>query len=229
VTATAFAIVVAAGTGERLGADVPKALVEVGGRSLAARAVDAASACSAVLAVVVAAPRGLEDRVAAELGPGVRVVSGGSTRHASVRAALDAVDADAEIVLVHDAARPFATPSLFSAVIEALGAGTSSADGVVPVVAVADTVKRVRDGWVVSTEAREELGSAQTPQGFRAAALREAHARAVREGREFTDDAAAVEWAGFRVRVVDGEPGNFKITTAEDLARASEIAERAGD
>jgi 2-C-methyl-D-erythritol 4-phosphate cytidylyltransferase len=91
---------------------------------------------------------------------------------------------------------------------------------VVPVVPVADTVKRVRDGSVVGTEARGELALAQTPQAFRAAPLRDAHARAERDGLDFTDDASAVEWAGYRVRVVPGEPGNFKITSAEDLARA---------
>jgi len=91
---------------------------------------------------------------------------------------------------------------------------------VVPAVPVADTVKRVRHGSVVSTEPREELALAQTPQAFRAAPLRDAHSRAEHAERDFTDDASALEWAGYRIRVVPGEPGNFKITSAEDLARA---------
>jgi 2-C-methyl-D-erythritol 4-phosphate cytidylyltransferase/2-C-methyl-D-erythritol 2,4-cyclodiphosphate synthase len=150
------------------------------------------------------------------------VVTGGASRHASVRAALAVVPAGTDLVVVHDAARPFATPALFAAVIGAIG----EAEGAVPVVPLADTVKRVRDGWVVSTEVREELAATQTPQAFRADALREAHDRAHAEGREFTDDAAAVEWAGFRVRVVEGEAGNFKITTEADLERAVEALMR---
>jgi 2-C-methyl-D-erythritol 4-phosphate cytidylyltransferase/2-C-methyl-D-erythritol 2,4-cyclodiphosphate synthase len=122
----------------------------------------------------------------------------------------------AEIILCHDAARPLATPALFRAVIE----GLLDTEAVVPVLPVLDTVKRVVHGSVVGTEPREELVLAQTPQAFRAAPLRDAHARAEHDGLEFTDDASAVEWAGYRVRTVPGEPGNFKITSAEDLARA---------
>jgi 2-C-methyl-D-erythritol 4-phosphate cytidylyltransferase len=91
------------------------------------------------------------------------------------------------------------------------------------VVPVTDTVKRLRDGAVERTEPREAFGLAQTPQAFLAAALRDAHARADRDGVEVTDDAAAMELAGYRVRAIAGEPGNFKITTAEDLARAEAV------
>jgi 2-C-methyl-D-erythritol 4-phosphate cytidylyltransferase len=212
-------IVPAAGSGERLGRSQPKAFVELGGRAMLVLAAEAALASDAVDRVVVAVPPGLEAEAAVLLAPlGTRVVAvaGAATRLASVRAALAAVPEAAEIILCHDAARPMATPALFRAVIEAL----ADTDAVVPVVPVADTVKRVRDGSVVGTEARGELALAQTPQAFRAAPLREAHARAERDGLDFTDDASAVEWAGYRVRVVPGEPGNFKITSAEDLARA---------
>jgi 2-C-methyl-D-erythritol 4-phosphate cytidylyltransferase/2-C-methyl-D-erythritol 2,4-cyclodiphosphate synthase len=185
------------------------------------RSVRAALGCDAVASVVVAAPEGREGVTRAMLEPlGARtVVAGGPSRHASVRAALAAVDERAEIVVVHDAARPFATPSLFAAVIEAIG----EADGAIPVVPLADTVKRVEDGWAVSTPARDALAAAQTPQAFRARALREAHRRAAEQGLEFTDDAGMLEWAGYRVRAVEGDAGNFKVTTAADLDRANEL------
>lgn len=218
------AIVVAAGTGRRIGGDVPKAFLPLGAEPILVHAVRAAFASSSVDSVVVAAPEGHEDLARAmveDVGPHV-VVTGGDSRHASVRAALAVVRPEALLVVVHDAARPFATPALFARVVAAAG----EADGAVPVLPLTDTVKRVREGWVVSTEAREELAATQTPQAFRAAVLREAHERSLDEGREFTDDAAAVEWAGFRVRAVEGEAGNFKITTEADLKRAIEAVAR---
>ena len=218
----AVAIVLAAGSGERLGLDRPKAFVELAGRPLLAHSVGAAFACPAVSMVVVAAPPGGEDLAHAMVeGLGSHaVVTGGATRRASVRAALDVVPAGAVAVLCHDAARPFAAPELFARVLAAL----DGADGVVPVVPVPDTVKRVDGVVVLGTERREDLALAQTPQAFVTSALREAHERAERDGAEVTDDAAALERAGFRVRTVPGEPGNFKITTPQDLARAEAIA-----
>lgn len=226
----AVAIVLAAGSGERLGSPVPKAFIGLGGRPILARAVAAALGSPVVDAVVVAAPPGSEDLAHAVLEPfGTHaVVTGGSTRQASVRAALEVVPGTARVVVCHDAARPLATPGLFSAVVAALE--ERGADGAVPVVPVADTIKRVRDGVVVATEPREELALAQTPQAFRAAALLDAHARAAGSGLGFTDDAATLEWAGYRVVTVDGEPSNFKITTIEDLRRAERlVAEATGD
>jgi 2-C-methyl-D-erythritol 4-phosphate cytidylyltransferase/2-C-methyl-D-erythritol 2,4-cyclodiphosphate synthase len=217
----AVVIVLAAGAGERLGRDVPKALLPLGGRPILARAVSAAIGCPAVGLVVVTAPPGSEDLAHAIVEPlgAHAVVTGGATRHASVSAALAAVPDEAPIVVCHDAARALASPRLFGAVLDALPGW----DGVVPVLAVSDTVKRVRGETVVRTEPREELVLAQTPQAFTAAALRDAHARARGSGMEFTDDAAALEWAGYRVRVVPGEVGNLKITTAEDLERAERM------
>jgi 2-C-methyl-D-erythritol 4-phosphate cytidylyltransferase len=214
----AVAIVAAAGSGERLGVPGPKAFVSLGGRPILARAVEAALACPAVGLVVVAAPPGAEDLAHAIVEPlgAHAVVTGGATRQASVRAALAAVPQDAPAVLCHDAARALATPALFAAVLEAL----EGWDGVVPVVPVADTVKRVRGERVVGTEPREELALAQTPQAFVAEALRDAHARAEAAGVEATDDAALLEWAGYRVRVVPGEATNLKITTRADLGWA---------
>lgn len=217
----AVAIVLAAGSGERLGLGTPKAFVPLGGRPILARAVATALECPGVALVVVTAPPGAEDLAHAIVEPlgAHAVVTGGPSRHASVRAALAAVPDETTAVLCHDAARALASPRLFSIVLEAL----EGWDGVVPVVPVPDTVKRVRDGAVVATESREDLALAQTPQGFSAAALRDAHARAAEAGREFTDDAAALEWAGYRVLAAPGEPNNFKITTAEDLARAESL------
>jgi 2-C-methyl-D-erythritol 4-phosphate cytidylyltransferase/2-C-methyl-D-erythritol 2,4-cyclodiphosphate synthase len=225
VNADAVAIVVAAGSGTRLGADAPKAFLSLGDEPMLERAVRAVFGSGVVRFVVVAAPAGHEDLAHAMIertGPHA-VVTGGDSRHASVRAGLAAVPEDADVVVVHDAARPFATPAVFAAVIAAV----EQADGAVPVLSLVDTVKRVRDGWIVSTEPREALAATQTPQAFRVRALRAAHDRAFAEGREFTDDAAVLEWAGFCVRAVEGEAGNFKITTDADLRRAIEAVERA--
>ncbi len=202
VTAGVWAIVVAGGVGSRFGG--PKQLERLGDRRVLDWAVAAAQqACDGVVVV-------LPDALLAEW-PGA--VPGGPTRSASVRAGLAAVPADAEVIVVHDAARPFASPALFAAVVAAVRAG---ADGAVPGVPVTDTVKIVDDdGWVRSTPPRAHLRAVQTPQAFRAAALRAAHAA----GGEGTDDAALVEAAG-RVRVVPGEVDNRKLTVPDDLAWA---------
>ncbi len=216
-----MAIVLAAGTGDRLGIETPKAFVPLAGRPLLAHAVSSACGCRGVTSVVVAAPAGWEDRAHAVVEPfgPHSVVTGGPSRQASVRAALAAVPAEAAIIVCHDAARALAPRELFDAALEAL----EGWDGVVPVVPVADTVKRIRGDAVEGTEPREALALAQTPQVFVAGALRDAHARAERDGIEVTDDAAALELAGFRVRAIAGDPRNFKITTADDLARAEGV------
>jgi 2-C-methyl-D-erythritol 4-phosphate cytidylyltransferase len=166
----------------------------------------ARSACEAVVVVL---PPG-EDW---DGPPVAAAVVGGATRSDSVRAGLAAVPEGAEIVLVHDAARPLASHALFAAVIDAVRAG---ADGAVPAVPVPDTIKRVEDGKVVATLDREGLVAVQTPQAFRADVLRAALAG----GAQATDEAALVEAAGGKVVVVPGDPLNLKITTPHDLARA---------
>ena len=138
------------------------------------------------------------------------VVAGGETRSASVRAGLAAIPADCEVVVVHDGARPLATPALFAASVAAVRAG---ADGAIPGVAVTDTIKRVDGTTVVATLDREELVAVQTPQAFLVTALRSAHAA----GGDATDDAALIEQAGGTVVVVPGEPDNTKLTHARDL------------
>ncbi len=225
MTGGAVAIILAAGSGERLGRAKPKAFLEVGGAPMVLRAAEAAAACSGVTSIVIAAASGLEERAGAlvVVGKPVVVVAGGATRHRSVGLALAAIPEPTGVIVCHDAARPFASPRLFAEVLDAL---ESSADtsGAVPVVLVSDTVKRVHGGFVVATEDRDELALAQTPQAFRAPALRDAHARAVRAGLEFSDDAAALEWVGYRVVAIPGDPDNFKITTERDLARAELVA-----
>ena len=216
-------MIVAAGSGTRLGGDGPKALLSIGGHPLVALAVERALSSASIESVVVVAPPGFEDAVRDALGttagPAL-VVSGGSTRQRSVAAGMAAVDAVARVVAVHDAARPFASAALFAAVVEAVRAG---ADAAVPVLPLVDTVKRVRDGSIVGTEPRDELALAQTPQACRAQLLRDALAKADEAGLDFTDDAGLLEWAGASIRTVAGERRNFKITTPEDLARADRI------
>lgn len=213
------AIVLAAGMGERMGATEPKAFVPIGDGPMLALAIDAASAAGRVDDLVVAVPGGWESRVPGGTKP-MRVVEGGATRQESVRRSLAATDA--EFVLVHDAARCLATPELFDAVAEALV--QREADGIVPVVPVRDTIKRVREGIIVGTVDRAELTRAQTPQGFRRAPLAQLHQRAAAEGREFTDDAGMLERGGYSVLAIEGEETNFKVTTPEDLERARAVA-----
>jgi 2-C-methyl-D-erythritol 4-phosphate cytidylyltransferase len=218
------AIVLAAGAGTRVGAGEPKAFLPVQGRPMLAMAASAAAACVAVESIIVTAPPGFEDQARGCLGSLEKpstVITGGLRRQDSVRAALASLPTGIEIVLVHDAARPFATTDLFAEVVAAVAAGVDCA---IPVVPVPDTVKRVRDGVVRNTESREEFVFAQTPQGFKVGALRGAHAAATEAGREFTDDAAVLEWAGYVVRTLPGELENAKITTALDL----EVAVRHG-
>lgn len=212
-------VVLAAGSGERLGLEIPKAFAPLAGEPILGRTLDSALASPGIATIVVAAPAGWEDRVREIAGGSATVVTGGPTRQASVRAALAAVDPEADAIVCHDAARPLASAALFAAVLAAL----EGWDGVVPVVPATDTVKRISGERVEGTEARESLAHAQTPQAFVASALRDAHARAERDGIEVTDDAAALEVAGYRVRAIGGEPGNFKVTTAEDLARAEAV------
>ena len=182
-------------------------------------AATAAAASESVRSLVVVAPAGWEEYAQGCVefcGRPAVVVTGGDSRQASVRAALAVID-DAPVVAVHDAARPFAAPDLFTAVIDAIDDATI---GVIPVVPVTDTVKRVLDGVVVGTVDREELALAQTPQAFATEALRAAHDRAVEAGLTLTDDAAVLELAGHQVRAVPGDPMNTKITTLFDLAQA---------
>ncbi len=217
----AVAILLAAGAGRRLGAvDQPKAFVPIGGRPILSIAAAAAAASPAVDRLVITVPAGWEDYALGCVefcGAPTTIVTGGPDRQASVRIALSEVDPDVRVVAIHDAARPFASPDLFTAVIEAVG---DEAAGAIPVIPVADTVKRIEAGLVTDTLDREELGLAQTPQAFEASLLRAAHEGAAEADQAFTDDAAVMEHAGHRIRAIVGDQLNTKITTLFDLAQA---------
>ncbi len=205
-----WAVIVAAGWGERFGG--PKQFSELGGARLVDHAVATASeVCDAVVLVVPDATEWHGAEVAA-------LTTGGATRAESVRAGLAAVPGTAEVVVVHDAARPLATADLFRSVIAAVRAG---ADGAVPGLAVADTLKRVDDVRVTATVDRVGLVAVQTPQAFAADVLRAAHATAA----DATDDAALVEAIGGDVVVVPGDPRNLKITGPADLMIAAALLE----
>jgi 2-C-methyl-D-erythritol 4-phosphate cytidylyltransferase len=200
-----WAIVVAAGSGERFGG--PKQYEELDGRRVLDHALAACRATCDGVVLVVPPGRARDPEPAAEA-----VVAGGATRSESVRAGLAAVPDDADVVVVHDAARPWASPALFRAVVAAVEDG--GGDGAVPGLPLADTVKRVDGDRVVETVDRAGLVAVQTPQAFRAEVLRKAHASCA----DATDDAALVEQVGGTVVVVPGEPGNRKVTNREDLA-----------
>jgi 2-C-methyl-D-erythritol 4-phosphate cytidylyltransferase/2-C-methyl-D-erythritol 2,4-cyclodiphosphate synthase len=218
------AIIAAGGAGRRLGADRPKQLLEVNGRSILQRSVEAFRSHPAITDVIVALPSSLASAPPAWL-EGVRIVEGGARRQDSVANACDALPAGTEIVLIHDAARPFVTAEVITRAID----GAAEHGAAIAAVPVSDTVKRVsRDrgsdaSVIVATIARDEIFLAQTPQAFRRPVLMAAVA-AGRDGRgiEATDEAMLAEHAGHRVVVVAGDLSNVKITTAADLADARE-------
>jgi 2-C-methyl-D-erythritol 4-phosphate cytidylyltransferase / 2-C-methyl-D-erythritol 2,4-cyclodiphosphate synthase len=218
------AVVVAAGQGVRAGGDLPKQFRRVGGETMLRRALlSFAGAHSVNFVQPVVRPEDLE--LVRTLTGDLNVLApvfGGATRQISVHAGLDALLKHSPgIVLVHDAARPFASASLIARAIEA----AEKTGAAIPVLPVADTVKRVNEAGVVeATLDRNSIRLVQTPQAFAFPALLEAHRRATMQGRnDFTDDAALAEWAGMKVHVFMGEPGNVKLTTPEDFARAEVI------
>lgn len=221
---TVAAILVAAGAGQRLGADQPKAFVQVAGRTLLEHATAVFAEHSGVRDLVVCAPASLV-RSAAQLAAGAVVVPGGDSRQASVACGLAVVADDVDTVLVHDVARAFVPAEVISRVIDALAAGATA---VVPTVAVADTIRRCEldTGVLGPTLHRAGLVAVQTPQGFRRDVLAAAHAAAVARGLRATDDAALVEALGEAVTAVAGAPEAFKITQPLDLLLAERMAAR---
>ena len=212
-----WALIAAAGSGERLGIDRPKAFAALGGRPLLAESLDRLDRCELVDAIVVAAPPDWEEPsilLAEELAASkvVACVTGGATRAESVRAALAEVPEEALVVLVHDAARPLVDVAVIERLLVPLSEGF---DGAVPVLAVADTLKFVRDGAIVETVNREGLVAAQTPQAFLAEPLRRAFAGDLSGA---TDCASLMERAGGRVAAIEGDPRLLKVTTPADLA-----------
>ena len=213
-------IVVAAGSGTRLGADAPKAFVGIDAHTILRHALRGVFAAPQAQVVVVAPADRVGDatteahEAAGDRGDLVSVVAGGATRQSSVAAGLAAVWPDVEIVLVHDAARALTPPEVFARVIDAVAAGS---DAVIPVLPVVDTLKRIDADRVVEPVDRSVLAAAQTPQGFRRAVLDDAYRDAA---ADHTDDAALLQAAGTVVRTVPGDERAFKITTSADLDRA---------
>jgi 2-C-methyl-D-erythritol 4-phosphate cytidylyltransferase len=221
------AIIVAAGSGRRLGLDAPKAFVPLGGRSLLYYSLRVIAALDAIGEAVVTVPAGMEPRARTEVERAgleipVKLVAGGAERQDSVRTALAITSAESEVVLIHDAARPLATPAMFAACLEAV----RRTDGAIAAIAVADTLKRTDDRTITATVARAGLWQAQTPQAFRRVMLIKAHDRAVRERWAATDDAELIERCGGRVEVVESSATNFKITTPADLEIAEALVAR---
>jgi 2-C-methyl-D-erythritol 4-phosphate cytidylyltransferase len=210
-----WAVIVAAGRGERLGLDRPKAFAKLGGRPLLAESLERLDSSEWIDAIVVVAPPDWEEPVillAEELGCSKvnAAVAGGETRAGSVRAGLAEVPEDAAVVLVHDAARPFLAEEVIERLLTTLPEGW---DGVIPGVPIPDTVKRLDRDQVVETLDRDGLVVAQTPQAFVWPALREAAAA----GDDATDCAALIEARGGRIKVVPGDPRLVKITDRSDL------------
>jgi 2-C-methyl-D-erythritol 4-phosphate cytidylyltransferase len=216
---TVAAIVVAGGSGVRLGAGVPKAFVAVSGRTLLEHAVTRLAAHPGVRDVVAVVPADRRADAATAL-PGATVVAGAATRQRSVACGLAALAPDIDTVLVHDAARAFAPAAVVSRILEALGAG---AQAVVPTVAVADSLRAVGSaGTVGAAVDRASVVAVQTPQGFARAVLEAAHSAAAFD--DATDDATLVEALGVSVRAVPGAAESVKITGPLDLPVAEALA-----
>jgi 2-C-methyl-D-erythritol 4-phosphate cytidylyltransferase len=212
----AWAVLAAAGRGERLGGDRPKAFAKLRDRPLLAESLERLEASDWIDAIVIVAPAGWEEPsilLAEELGCAkvVTCVPGGETRAESVRAGVAEVGEDAEVIVVHDAARPIVTDDVLERVLTALNEGW---DGAVPALPVADTIKRVQAGQVIETLSRDDLVAAQTPQAFVAPALRDALSGDL--GRA-TDCASLVEARGGQVKAVPGDARLLKVTGDDDL------------
>ena len=213
---TTWAVIVAAGSGDRLAADRPKAFARLGDRPLLAESLERLDRSDWIDGIVVACPEGWEEPailLAEELGASkvAQAVTGGASRAESVSLGVNEVPLDVAALLVHDAARPLLSEDVISRVLEPLGEGW---DGAVPALPVADTIKRVEGGKVAETIARDDLIAAQTPQAFVADVLRAALAGDI-DGA--SDCASLVEASGGRVKVVDGDPRLLKVTNAQDL------------
>ena len=236
-----IALIAAAGQGTRLGAEVPKAYVELRGRTLLERSVRALLASGVVDEVIVLVSPDMEAEAARIIGridavgatgaasaAPIRLVHGGSERADSVWAGLQAIPDEDAVVLIHDAARALTPPAMVRGVAKRVLEGAPAA---VPVVPVADTIKEVADDTVLSTPDRSRLRAVQTPQAFRLSALRQANLDYWAQQPEFTatDDASLMEWHGERVATVPGDTLAFKITTPIDLTLAHALTEENHD
>jgi 2-C-methyl-D-erythritol 4-phosphate cytidylyltransferase len=216
------AVLVMAGDGRRLGADVPKAFVPLGGQPMWRHAATTLASASGCVALVLVAPADHVDALTREAEadfPGVVVVAGGARRQDSVRLGIGAITADVAVIAVHDAARPLVTREVVEEAVR-VAADTGAA---FVAARVRDTVKYVEDGRVVDTLDRERLWNAQTPQCFRPELLARAHAEAERLGIDVTDDAMLVERLGAAVRIVETGAWNLKVTVPDDLVAAEAL------
>jgi 2-C-methyl-D-erythritol 4-phosphate cytidylyltransferase len=216
----------AAGRGHRMGSNTPKQFLTLGGLPLLVHSLRVLEASSAISAIVLAAPQAdldycKKDIVEKHGFKKVRqIVAGGAERQDSVRLGLAEVGTDAEIVLVHDAVRPFLTAGMVAQVAEA----AAKHGAAIVAIPMRDTVKRVGpDGLIDETVDRKLLWLAQTPQAFKRTLLEDAHARALKSGFRATDDAQLVEQLGHRVAIVEGSTDNIKVTRPEDLAMGESI------
>lgn len=221
----ASAIIVAAGSGSRLGSTTPKAFLLLGQQSLLYYSLRTIVQVPALFEVIVTVPIGMEsaartEAARAELKIPVKIAPGGSERQDSVRIALALTSAETEYVVIHDAARPFATPAMFD---DSLRAAAECGAAIVAI-PIADTLKRVESGTIAATVPRAALYQAQTPQAFRRNLLKQAHLWARENKISATDDADLVERTGASVRIVGGSPLNLKITTPADLEIAQALA-----
>ena len=208
----------------RLGSDVPKAFVKIAGRTMLSYTLDTIRQVSSISEVVIAIPNGFENAARAEVAASgldvpVKITVGGIERQDSVRIALELTSAESDLVIVHDAARPLATPAIFEACLIA----ATRVGAAIAAIPVSDTLKRVTDSAITATIARANLWQAQTPQAFRRDLLIAAHQRATHDKITATDDADLVERTGARVEVVEASTNNLKITTPSDLAIAEAI------
>jgi 2-C-methyl-D-erythritol 4-phosphate cytidylyltransferase len=223
----ASAIIVAAGSGARLGMDVPKAFVPLDGLTLLHYSLRTLGAVKEIVEAVITVPAGMESAARSEVEAAgltipVKLTQGGAERQDSVSIGLALTSAEAEIIVVHDAARPFATPALFATCIEV----AQRCGGAIAAIALADTLKRTENHTIIGTIPRAGLWQAQTPQAFSRPMLIAAHERAANERWTVTDDAELVERCGGSVEVVESSAPNLKITTPTDLQMAQALAPR---
>lgn len=215
------AIIVGAGRGERFGGATPKAFVMLGTKPLYLHSLKVFLIHPRMEEVVLVVPPEMKKNI---IKKGIRVVAGGESRQASVENGLKALSPDVEAVLVHDAARPFVSGELIDKILEQVGQQRNC----IAAIPVADTIKTTEGSQVIKTLDRRNLWSAQTPQAFWVAVLKEAYAKAQKEGYLATDEAALVERLGIPVYLVHGDPLNIKITTPGDLDVAKAILRERG-
>ena len=214
------AVVLAAGSGERVGSDIPKQFLPLGGKPMLHRSLAVLEAADDIRDVVVALPPD-DGSDLSEFPKVVSQVTGGKTRQASLQSALGKLPESTDTVMVHDAARPLLDRALIGKLLVALD---ETCEGVIPAIPVEDTIKRVSDGLLVEQEVdRQGIWRVQTPQIFRRAVLEDSLAKALASGLESTDCSQMLTSAGYRVRVVEGDTLNFKVTRAADLWLAEQI------